>query len=78
MEGAMKLLKNWLKGVSRWLAPNQSNLPTKRHRNKVSLSLEVLEDRLAPAAFTVDRLGDVGNGAGNSGDLRYVITQLNA
>jgi parallel beta-helix repeat protein len=37
-----------------------------------------LEDRLAPAVFTVTNTGDTGTGSGNSGDLRYCITQANA
>jgi hypothetical protein len=42
------------------------------------LFLEPLEDRLAPAVFTVTNTGDTGSGAGLAGDLRYCITQANA
>jgi parallel beta-helix repeat protein len=42
------------------------------------LSLEPLEDRLAPAVFTVTNAGDTGAGVGLAGDLRYCITQANA
>jgi hypothetical protein len=41
------------------------------------LRAELLEDRCVPAVFIVDSLGDTGTGEGNSGDLRYVITQAN-
>jgi hypothetical protein len=37
-----------------------------------------LEDRIAPATFTVTNTGDTGTGSGNSGDLRYCIAQSNA
>jgi hypothetical protein len=40
--------------------------------------LEVLEDRLAPAVFTVVNNGDTGAGTGLTGDLRYCINQANA
>jgi hypothetical protein len=36
-----------------------------------------LEDRVAPAAYTVNDLGDAATGTGNSGTLRYVIHQAN-
>jgi hypothetical protein len=52
-----------------------------RHRQaspKTRLLLRVLEDRIAPAAFTVTSTGDTGTGSGSSGDLRYCITQANA
>jgi hypothetical protein len=41
------------------------------------LALEVLECRklLSATAWTVNSLGDAGTGLGNSGDLRYCITQ---
>src|SRR5262245_24115255 len=38
--------------------------------------LEHLEDRaLLSGLYTVNSLGDVGSGSGQSGDLRYCITQ---
>jgi hypothetical protein len=40
--------------------------------------LEVLEDRLVPAAYTVNTLTDTGTGTGLAGDLRYCITQADA
>jgi parallel beta-helix repeat protein len=42
------------------------------------LVLQWLEDRLAPATFTVTNTGDAGAGNGSSGDLRYCITQANS
>jgi hypothetical protein len=39
--------------------------------------IEVLEDRTVPADFVVTNTGDAGTGSGNSGDLRYGITQAN-
>lgn len=47
---------------------------------KVRLSLEQLEQRDCPAAMTfyVNGLGDAGAGAGDTGDLRYCVTQANA
>ncbi len=41
-------------------------------------SLDLLEDRLAPAVFTVIDPRDSGTGVGPVGDLRYCITQANA
>jgi hypothetical protein len=43
----------------------------------VRLVLQRLEDRIAPATFTVTTNGDTGVGSGTSGDLRYCITQAN-
>jgi hypothetical protein len=40
--------------------------------------LEILEDRLAPAAFHVDHLADDGVGSEDTGSLRYCIDQANA
>src|SRR5262245_27787872 len=40
--------------------------------------LEALEERAVPSVYTVDRLTDLGEGAGLAGDLRYCITQANA
>src|SRR5262245_43941725 len=54
-------------------------LPGSSHRRSASARprLEVLEDRLAPATYTVISDGDTGTGAGLSGDLRYCIQQVN-
>jgi hypothetical protein len=40
--------------------------------------LELLEDRLAPATFTVNTTSDSASGSGNSGSLRFGISQVNA
>jgi hypothetical protein len=40
--------------------------------------LELLEDRLAPAVYTVNALTDTGTGSGLTGDLRYCINQGNS
>jgi hypothetical protein len=40
--------------------------------------LRALEDRITPSTYTVINTGDAGAGNGNSGDLRYCITQANA
>src|SRR5262249_35018224 len=43
-----------------------------------SLCLEPLEDRLAPAVFTVTHPGPPGWGPARAGDLPYCLTQPNA
>ena len=40
------------------------------------LTVESLEGRAPLSTFTVNSLGDMGTGSGLSGDLRYVITQV--
>ncbi len=40
--------------------------------------VEVLEGRVVLSTFTVNSLGDVGSGSGDSGDLRYCIDQVNS
>lgn len=35
-------------------------------------------ERVAAASYTVNALTDIGTGSGTVGDLRYVITQVNA
>jgi hypothetical protein len=40
--------------------------------------LEILEDRLAPATYTVNAITDTGAGSGLTGDLRYCINQANS
>src|SRR5437660_12744171 len=37
--------------------------------------IEVLEDRSLLSTYTVDRLADLGQGSGLTGDLRYCLTQ---
>ena len=51
-----------------------------RHRShRRRFTLEPLEGRalLSLTTWMVNDLGDAGNGSGNSGDLRYCITQAN-
>ncbi len=48
------------------------------HRLRRRPTVEVLEGRALLATFTVNSLGDVGSGSGDSGDLRYCINQANA
>ena len=56
-------------------------VPT-RMRRRQAWTPEGLEDRLLlsgnPTAYIVNLTSDTGAGSGNSGDLRYVITQANA
>src|SRR5512143_1318188 len=48
-----------------------------RHqRPRRMLTVEPLEGRALLSTFTVNSLGDTGIGSGLSGDLRYVITQV--
>lgn len=54
--------------------PRRPTPPSTRFR----LRLAALEDRLAPATFTVNAVSDTGAGSGAAGDLRYCITQANA
>ena len=62
------LLNSWWRGRSK-----ASRLLVRRP--SVRPQLEILEDHLVPAAvFTVDRPGDMGQGAQNSGDLRFCVT----
>src|SRR5262249_52199337 len=48
------------------------------HGSRFRPRLEALEERATPSVYTVDRLTDLGEGAGLTGDLRYCITQANA
>src|SRR5437899_817529 len=59
-------------GYAPWRRQNRRSSIDARRRPVI----EMLEERWAPAVYTVDRLGDAGNGAANAGDLRYVLTQL--
>lgn len=49
-----------------------------RQRPRARLSIESLESRALPSTFVVDRLSDLGEGTGLTGDLRYCITQANS
>jgi hypothetical protein len=48
------------------------------HRLRRRPVLEVLERRVVLSTFTVNSLGDVGSGSGDSGDLQYCIDQANS
>ena len=50
--------------------------PARRPHARRRLRVERLEDRGCLSTFTVNSLGDTGTGSGLSGDLRYVITQV--
>jgi hypothetical protein len=50
----------------------------RHHRLSRRPVLEFLERRVVLSAFTVNSLGDVGSGSGNSGDLQYCIDQANS
>ena len=64
----------------RWWSATTRSLsrfaPARRPHARRRLSLECLEDRALLSTFTVNSLGDTGTGSGLSGDLRYVITQV--
>ncbi len=73
------MLSNWWR---RWLRSEENRsrrakrLANRRPRT-FRPSVELLEDRLAPALFTVNALTDFGTGSGTTGDLRYCINQVN-
>jgi fibronectin-binding autotransporter adhesin len=48
------------------------------HRLRRRPALEVLERRVVLSTFTVNSLGDVGSGSGDSGDLQYCIDHANS
>src|SRR5262249_16182800 len=64
-------------------SPRRPSAQVGRVRPRYRPTLEGLEDRLAPATFTVKTVADspnpadflTGLGAGNTGDLRYCIAQ---
>jgi hypothetical protein len=77
----MFVLGPWLSRSTRTSARLERRKPTAAARG-YPLGLEVLEDRTAPALFLVNALTDTnsgggGVGAGNAGDLRYVLTSSN-
>ena len=65
--------------VRSWSAISRSMpqfAPARRSYARRRPMLECLEDRALLSTFTVNSLGDTGTGLGLSGDLRYVITQV--
>src|SRR5260370_41533148 len=73
---------NWLKSSrDRFLGGKRRSQTVRRQPRRLPLIVELLEDRLAPAVYTVNVNTDAGGagGAGNGllGDLRYCITQAN-
>jgi hypothetical protein len=60
------------------------NRPSRKPRPKpppkvrsVRPTLEILEDRMVPATFTVTKATNTGAGSGSKGDLHYCIVQVN-
>jgi len=50
----------------------------RKRRRRFQPMIEILEERRLLSNYFVNKLGDAGTGAGNSGDLRYCINQANA
>src|SRR6266851_2227058 len=71
-----------LSAMTRYVRRSQLNRTPrrtdKRKARQQRLFLEPLEDRLAPAVYTVNALTDTGAGTGLTGDLRYCINQTNS
>jgi hypothetical protein len=51
---------------------------SRRRRGRRAWRVEALEERTLLSTWTVNSLGDTGAGTGQSGDLRYCITQADA
>src|SRR5947209_4613274 len=64
----MRLFQRWL---ARRLGSKQSSHSRPR---RTKIHLEVMEDRIAPATYTVNSLGDTSA----SGTLRWAVAQVNA
>jgi hypothetical protein len=64
-------------GLARRRAP-AAERANDRFRNRARPRLEALEERLSPANYVVDRLDNDSVGMGNTGSLRYCISQANA
>ncbi len=71
------MIRHWLVGLKM-----TSKAYRRALRRRQAWTPEGLEDRLLlsgnPTAYIVNLTSDTGAGSGNSGDLRYVITQANA
>jgi len=57
---------------------NLTSKSTRSQKLRYRPALDPLEERVAPAVYFVDNLGDSGAGQNGIGDLRYAITQSNA
>jgi predicted outer membrane repeat protein len=70
-------MTRWIHRLFRTNPTPQPTAPASSRRGRFQPRLEVLDDRLAPAVFTVDALTDTGAGTGPAGDLRYCVNQAN-
>lgn len=69
---------NWFKSSrDRLLGGKRRSQTVRRQPRRLPLIVELLEERLAPAVYTVNSAADTGQGNGLLGDLRYCITQAN-
>jgi len=65
-------MRTWIKWSGwKWRKSNKHKI------KRVCLQLEYLEDRQAPAVYTVINPGNAGVGLGNTGDIKYCIDQSN-
>jgi len=67
-------MRSWIRS----LFTRPATRPIRKATRRARPSLEALEDRLVPAGFTVNSIGDTGAGSGLLGDLRYCIAQANS